>query len=88
MGYGFKGTCRHFKTAEESGMLEQLKAKNISIDFKNSPLIKKIRFDAVKQYLIKNNITIIDGMIEYLEPKVCFEMKPAEFITLANNFKG
>jgi len=87
MGYGFKGTCRHFKMAEEKGMLEQLKAKSVNLDFRNSPSVKKLRFDAVKQYLIKNSIAIKDGLIEFLEPKVCFEMKPAEFLTLAESWK-
>ena len=31
MGYGFKGTCRHFKMAEEKGLLEQELAQHQNV---------------------------------------------------------
>ena len=83
-GFGFRRTCSHLKEAEERGLISLLnEPKHISSQHTLSPEAHTIRKNALKQFLIKNNITTTEDMINTIEPQIPRDSKPEDIIALA-----
>jgi len=83
LGYSYRGTCKHFQSAQADGWLEKLKIAQAQFSLEKSPYIVEARKEAIKQYLIKNKIKAVKSLVDMLERKVTQKMSPKQFLKLA-----
>jgi len=81
-GYSFHQECRHYKQAVNLGLLEKLKAKSLSFSITLSDHAKKLRKEALKEYLTKQKISFTEDLLCTVEPQITCTMKPSELIAL------
>ncbi len=56
-GFGFRRLCRHYNQAKQKGLLDNLEVQiTKEIKLTQSGHMKKLRMDAIRQYLDKINI--------------------------------
>jgi ribosomal protein L37E len=56
-GFGFRRLCRHYTQAKQKGLLDNLEVQiTKEIKLTQSGHMKKLRMDAIRQYLEKMNI--------------------------------
>jgi hypothetical protein len=89
-GYAFRGTCKHYVSAQADGWLDKLTISLSKPSFQSfrSPMIIQMRKNAISEFLKKNSIKPNAKIIDFLEKKVTMSMKPKQFLTLAKGYKS
>jgi hypothetical protein len=82
-GFGFHKECRHYKQAQELGLLKNLQLQTINSDITLSEHAKELRKAALKAFLTKYNINFTQELINKIEPVIKITTTPQEIFSLA-----
>ena len=85
-GFGFHRTCRHYKEAEQQGLIQLLTDKKRTVNITLSQHIKSMRQDALRHFLKKRGIKFTEKQILSIEPKISQKTRPEDVTKMIGSY--